>query len=177
MNWVDRLQWGTVPSYFGGVAFLATIFIILRDRSTRLREQAAKVAAWVTWRNDDQGVRRYIVILRNGSDLPVTGVRLVVGSEKTPPHVRLDKSGAPEGPLKSHFDYFANLGPGFSEEIGRYNFTTPLAIISLEFTDCAGRRWIRTNERLSTDSRLQGFVRRRLTWPFLRRWRRFEGKF
>jgi hypothetical protein len=62
-------DWGNVPEYFSGLALLVAVATFSRARRDALRSQADKVAAWGAEPEDG----RPKIVLRNSSDLPVTG--------------------------------------------------------------------------------------------------------
>lgn len=135
-------DWGNVPSYFGGLALIVAVITMGRDGRDRRRAQAEKVAGWAEKRDD-----AWEVTLRNTSDLPVTRVVVWMNAGYRPASgVRLSKFAMPDGHVKPCYE--ASLPPGtticrtFPVERG------PVAVISLEFIDCRGVGWKRTNQRL-----------------------------
>ncbi len=153
------IDWGSLPAYFGGLALVLTVMTLRRDRRDKHREQAARVAAWATTRQATGGPQHFIVQLRNGSDLPVTAIRLVVASEKDEVRLRTRKDRVPEGRHKHHFVYRATFPPDTTEEVGGFEKPTPLEVVSLEFVDSSGQRWLRTKDSLVA-VRKDGQVRR-----------------
>ena len=122
---MSELDWGSVPSYFGAAALLFTAATIWRDRRYREREQAQKVAAWVSV---DAGATKLTV--RNASDLPITNL----------------EAAWPSGPSSERVLYGkrAQIGPNYSDDIDY----TPQVLQTdfapeIRFTDCAGRDWLR----------------------------------
>lgn len=68
-------DWGTVPVWVGAVltagSLLLGFYIILRDRWKSEKEQASKVAYWVTNSHEREG---YLATVNNGSESPIYGV-------------------------------------------------------------------------------------------------------
>jgi hypothetical protein len=113
------IDWGSVPAYFGGVALAFTAATIWRDRKTSEREQAQRVAGWLSKKGDAT-----TLWVRNGSDLPVF-------------HVSAD-SAQLSGKR-------SQIGPGTTVDMvykpGEIRIDQPPRVT---FTDAAGRRWQRT---------------------------------
>jgi hypothetical protein len=141
-----RIEWGNVPAYFGGIALLLTIVTLQRDHREKSRAQASKVAAWTVPPPRGEDDTKFRVFLRNASELPVTGVRVVMGVERKKPQIRFRKDQGPEGPLRNIFRYRDVLAPGATENVEE--FSTPVEVTSLEFTDSSGRVWHRTKTGL-----------------------------
>jgi hypothetical protein len=59
------VDWGSVPAYFGGLALVLTIMVMLRDRQEKIRGQANQIAAWVERSYDDSEPHR--VVVKNAS--------------------------------------------------------------------------------------------------------------
>jgi hypothetical protein len=88
MNWLveitDKLQYGTVPAWFGGASLLLAFMLFLRDRRRDDRAQIDKVAVWMvpTWDptlalRDPQRVVEpteeihYRIFAKNSNDVPI----------------------------------------------------------------------------------------------------------
>jgi hypothetical protein len=140
-----HVEWGDVPSYFGGLALLVTIGIVSRDRREKERLQADRVAAWAT--RNDSGFQLFV---RNASDLPVSRAAIYAAAGAT----GFDKDGSLVVSL-SKFDseggvrnlkprYVDVIGPGETTEVFAVDLDRgPLAVRSFEFVDAAGRSWRR----------------------------------
>ena len=83
--------WGNVPAYFGGIALILTLLIILRDRNEKIRHQADRLAAWVERAKEDGGSHK--VLIRNASDLPCMNIGYWITEGYTQPSkLRFSKS-------------------------------------------------------------------------------------
>lgn len=78
--WIDKLQYGTVPEWFGGLSLVLAIFLFLRDRRRDDREQIDKVGVWPTATYelqtlDDEAHRieeiEFTLHARNANDVPI----------------------------------------------------------------------------------------------------------
>lgn len=85
VSWLnDPDTWGTLPSWFGGLAFVLALSLFLRDRRRDERVQIDKTALWMTaeWDptpalGDPQRVVEpteeinYLILAKNSNDVPV----------------------------------------------------------------------------------------------------------
>lgn len=164
----NDIKWGTAPSWAAfivatiaaGLAYGAFRREQRRDRvnaEIRLREQAAKVAAWWDTKGEDFG---YFVVLKNASELPVEGVtvaalhsRPVDASgrkivQRVP--IRPEQSGSA---LNLDSREFAVIPPGESEtfELDIDMHEGREVFIDLTFRDAQGIEWKRSRGKLTAN--------------------------
>ena len=161
------IEWGTFPSYFGGLALIFTVYLINRDKLEKRQEQATKIAAWSELQGDVP-----VVLVRNASDLPCWNVTVTGAAGNKP---RKDA----RQPLRlSKFDddvswmfkplRISAIGPG--QTVAAAQFSERRRVVRVEnvfFTDAAGARWIRRRGNLERVRRslLMGTLRRAGYWP------------
>ncbi len=158
-----NFDWGSVPAYFGGLALLATCYVIGRDRSEKMRVNAEKVAAWAV--KDEEGWR---ILVRNAGDLPCT--RVIVwgnrGYRSRPdgtPRLSLSKFVGSEADGRMKPRYLTVIGPGETVTAVEVPLADgPLRVRSLDFRDAAGRDWERRDDNLAR--RRYGRYSRRRIW-------------
>ena len=154
------VDWGNLPAYFGGLAFLATVGIIGRDHRERIREQANHLAAWV----DADGEKQEVVV-RNASDLPVFRIAVYLRGPAKSPRISLSKYAADSATGYLKPQRRGSIGPGATVTLKAYEIG-PVRVIGLDFTDAAGVQWERRGSKLRKASGL--------SWVRFRRW--FRGR-
>jgi hypothetical protein len=162
------VDWGSVPAYFGGIALVLTLTVLVRDRRERVRAQADKIAAWVQRGREDNEPHR--VVIRNAGDLPCTDLRIwwTVGY-RTPAALRFSKTFGADtdgGGKKPRYEHA--IGPG--ETVVLHETHEDCAVRAFAFTDAAGRQWLRRGARLTREGTFPGtlIARVRRTWLRLR---------
>lgn len=163
-----------MPAYFGGIALMATIFILWRDRTEKIREQAQKVAGWVS--KDDS---YYYISVRNASDLPCSRLTVLGNAgyhRDSEGRVRISLSKFEGDGVDGHLKpgYFSVIGPGATIETHKVpSKRGPVRLRKIEFMDAAGRNWSREEGAL----RVRRPSRARAIFHRVRRWvRRKVGK-
>ena len=160
-----------IPAYFGGIALVLTLVVILRDRNERIRNQANRLAAWVERSKKDGETHK--VLIKNASDLPCMDVGYwITEGYVQPSMLRLSKSFGADTDRRRKPAYIHAVGPG--ETVVAYETTEDVAVRQLTFTDSAGRHWTRVGARLIQHKPSRSPKMRRLTG---RLWhRRSRGK-
>ena len=161
------VDWGNVPAYFGGLALVLTLTVILRDRREKVRAQVNRIAAWVQRGRVDGEPHR--VVVKNASDLPCTDFRIwwTIGY-RNPAKLRLSKVFGADTDRHRKPKYEHAVGPG--ETLVLIETTEDCAVSGFVFTDAAGRRWSRKDARLT----LQGTLRHRVPAQVRRTWQRLR---
>jgi hypothetical protein len=153
--------WGNVPAYFGGIALVLTIVVILRDRNERIKHQADRLAAWVE-RSKKEG-EAHKVLIKNASDLPCMDVGYWITEGYTQSSkLRLSKSFGADTDRRRKAAYIHAVGPG--ETVIAYETTEDVAVRQITFTDAAGRHWTRVGARLMQHKPSRWPKMRPLTW-------------
>jgi hypothetical protein len=142
--------WGTVPSYFGGIALILTVVVILRDHGERVRGQANQVAAWVQ-RSSTEGVPHRVVV-KNASDLPCTHVGIwITEGYRSPTKTIFSKAFGLDTDRERKPRYLHAVGP--DETVVVYETKEDVAVRQMTLTDATGRHWVRVDGRLMRDRR------------------------
>jgi hypothetical protein len=140
-------DWGNVPEYFSGLALVLTVITFNRARQEQQRTQAEKVAAWGA---GDDG--HYKLILRNQSDLPVTGLTISFNAGFIPKKgFSLTKYPRPDRHAKPR--RLDMLSPGTTELLLPESMPGPVLITALRFRDSRGVIWIRSETGLQRGTR------------------------
>jgi hypothetical protein len=152
------VDWGDAPSWVAAVGTVLTLFlgliVLLREVGDRRRRYASRVICWI---EGDAGA----VHIRNGSDEPVTQVMVALFS--VPNHYADAAAEVHDDPWVWGWEW---LAPGVEkavspEPVEWFADLFPPAV-RMEFTDAAGRRWLRDEQaRLS----------RKWVLPFREDWR------
>jgi hypothetical protein len=151
--------WGNVPSYFGGIALILTVVILMRDRRERIRSQADHIAAWVQRSQDPKEAHR--VVIKNASNLPCTRVTVwFTEGYRSPTKLRLSKTFGADTDRQRKPRYLHAVGPDETGVV--YETLEDIAIRGVEFTDAAGRRWTRVDDKLKRTRRVRLARTRRL---------------
>jgi hypothetical protein len=155
-NWEAIAAVGQVAGAVGtAAAFGAAIWLLTVERrrdaaadKMALRAQAERVAAWPSEVRDDftnpDSIRNWGTAIRNGSDLPVHQVHVVLHSVKALNRGEVILEVVPPGDwLLSGSDLYPRPE---SPEIRSDSRHLPFRdfTVSLQFTDAAGRKWRRT---------------------------------
>lgn len=161
----DLAQWvmagaavATLIAAVGAAVFAASAFGLESERESRFqdgqrRQQAERIAAWFTTEDAPVTGRKgevyfyqesHVVHLRNASDLPVTGVDVLVAIEGTLV-VRIQRDVLPpaEEPIDIYLDADqAQQMAGAWQSLGTTKEHCPPKV-DLGFVDTAGQRWLR----------------------------------
>lgn len=140
---VAEVNWGTFPSYFGGVALMLTAWTMFRGQRADVREQANQVAAWVA---SEDG--KTVLKMKNASSLPITAARVVPAyRERTGVSLAKDNAAATRQGKPLYLP--SGVGPDQTVTVRSYDEGTTVRVVSFYFTDARGRDWKRFNGRLT----------------------------
>lgn len=139
---MSAVQWGTVGEWAGAIAGFSAVIYAIRigsgESRSAQRRQAEQVAVWEEdwWRDDRTGQDGPVIVVFNGSSLPISDLRV--------PYWGYDDDGQEslmasllgaleprERKVEPIHAYLSHLGP--------YPY-------EVEFRDVTGRRWQRTTE-------------------------------
>lgn len=137
-----EVNWGTFPSYFGGMALLLTAWTMYQGRRADIREQANKVAAWVDEKEDGKTV----ILMKNASDLPITSAR-VEPAYRAKTGISLAKDDAAATRHGKTIYLTSGVGPGQTVTVRNYEGET-VRVVGFSFMDARGQRWRRVNGKL-----------------------------
>jgi hypothetical protein len=140
---ISEVNWGTFPSYFGGIALLLTAWTMFQGQRADVREQANKVAAWV-----DRQDGKTVLKMKNASDLPITSAYVVPGyNERNALVLAKDDASATRKGKPLYLP--SGVGPDQTVVVRTYDEGTTVRVISFYFTDARGRRWKRIGGKLT----------------------------